>query len=95
MTELNLTPMGDNGSYFYSTVVLTGTTYLDASIYVDLYDTGKIWLEISHDNISWYRLNGCTTNELKNGLIPLKNFNSSLLYRVCSSQKINTLKLIS
>lgn len=93
MPELNLTPMGDNGSYFYS-ITINGSTYTDAALYYELTEMGKVWVEISYDETKWYVLKGTTTFETINDLIPLKNFNKSLVYRFCSSEKVITFKLI-
>lgn len=95
MTELNLTPMDNNGSYYFSTIVISGNIYNDASIYFELENIGKIWFEISYDGVNWFLLKGTTFDGTSNSIIPVSNFNKSLLYRVCSSEKVNTLKLIT
>lgn len=95
MSELLLTPISDNGSNFFTTVSFYGSGYTDAALYVEFSEIGKVWIEISIDNTTWFKLRGSEWEIYYKDIIPLTNFSSILYYRIGSNIKPISIKIIS
>lgn len=95
MSELLLTPISNDGSNFFTTISFYGSGYTDAALYVEFNENGKVWIEISIDNINWYKLRASEWEVYYKDVIPLTNFSSILYYRIGSNQKPLSIKLIS
>lgn len=94
MATTDLTPMGDNGSFYFSTT-FSGTTLTDVAISADLKSEGNVWLQMSCDNTDWFNYIGVKESDITKSLIAISNINTSLVYRVCTTQLVNSLLLIS